>query len=443
MAKVYFPTREQVLAITNPLDRRVRKLEGFVRTFAQLKQIIDDKVAETGKTDEVKIAELKDELVGVEIPDRWANTGGTYYDNPMIVVNIGKFKGEDEELHIGAMLMRKYACSESIPFDAAETDEATETTVQDGVYYYGSSASSPAAATIVILNPDEYDPNRPYQYTSGMQCRHEGKVWQANKNTSGAWNASAWNDTGVLALNVGDALPSSYTKIYRNSIYDPTRSIIQYGYNNWRVSTYRQYLNSFADKSTVQDEQWWQQDYEWTNRVGNKPPSNAGTIRGYKQGCSGWNGWETGTPKVPKAFIEGLLKYVKPVYITTMKNYITDGATSGYLDSDHYETLDTFFLPSGADMYGDVNLTGTPKAGVESELSPYFKAATGLGAPGNSQNAGRIRYAETNKSVGTYVRLRSAGRGYSYYAWISSGTGSVSYYNAHTAYASVPACVIY
>lgn len=431
MAKVYFPTREQVLAITNPLDRRVRKLEGFVRTFAQLKQIIDDKVDETGKTDEEKIAELKDDLVGVEIPDRWANTGGTYYDNPMIVVNIGKFKGGDDgELHIGAMLMRKYACAETIVFDAAETEVATETTVQAGVYYYGSTAASPAEATITILNPDEYDPNRPQSYTSGMQCRHEGKVWQANKTTSGAWNASAWNDTGVVALNEGDSLPGGYTKIYRNSIYDPTRNIIQYGYNNWRVSAYRQYLNSDVAKGTS----WWDKDYEWVgSRVGNVAPTNATTVRGYKCGCSGFDA----------SHPEGLLKYVKPVYIKTWKNYITDGATSGYRADDVYETLDTFFLPSGADMYGDINLTGTPKAGVESELSPYFKAATGLGAPGNSQNAGRISYNETNKSSAVAVRLRSTYRGTSCYVWSVYVHGNVGSSYASYAYAGRAACVIY
>ena len=443
MAKVYFPTREQVLAITDPLDRRVRKLEGFVRTFKQLRDYIREKVGDTDIDDEQRvseiIAELKDDLVGVEIPDRWTNTGGTVYEDPMIVVNIGKFKGgpdeesQDGEFHIGAMLMRKYACAETVVFDAAETDIATETTVQADVYYYGSTAASPAAATITILNPDEYNPNRPESYASGMQCRHEGKVWQANKTTSGAWNASAWNDTGVPALNVGNALPSGYTKIYRNSIYDPTRNIIQYGYNNWKFSAYRQYLNSTAEKTSVHADQWWQQDFEWTNRVGNTAPSNVGTVRGYKCGCTGFDA----------SHPEGILKYVKPVYIKTWKNYITDGATKDYRAEDVYETLDTFFLPSGADMYGDVNLTGTPKAGVESELSPYFKAATGLDAPGNKQNAGRIRFAEANKSVGTYVRLRSACRDFSNDAWYSLNTGYATYNSAYAAYASVPACVIY
>lgn len=402
MAKVYFPTREQVLAITNPLDRRVRKLEGFVRTFAQLKQIINEKVAETGKTDEVKIAELKDDLVGVEIPDRWANTGGTVYEDPMIVVNIGKFKGEDEELHIGAMLMRKYACAETVVFDAAETEETTDT-VADGVHFYYGLAegkTSPTAADLTYL----FD----------------------TKSEDGVRINTPWAE--------GTPLGGPFSKIYKNAIGDHTKNIIQYGYNNWKVSAYRQYLNSDVAKGTS----WWDKDFAWDvatfgHRVGNMAPSNATTLRGYKCGCTGFDA----------SHPEGLLKYVKPVYIKTWKNYVTDGATSGYRAEDVYETLDTFFLPSGADMYGDVNLTGTPKAGVESELSPYFKAATGLGAPGNSQNAGRIRYAETNKSVGTVVRLRSAYRGYSYNAWTSSITGSVSNSTANRAYASVPACVIY
>lgn len=362
-----------------------------IKTFEQLKAYIDAKVADTSFTDDAaRIAKMKSDLIGIEIPDTWANTGGTTYNDPMIIVNVGKWKGEDNAMHIGAMVMRKYTSAESVVFDMANQEVASETAAQEGVYYYGLALGETSVTAAKLT---------------------------------------------LLELNVGDSLPKSdYKTIYKNSVRDTSRNILQYGHNNWRDSAYRQWLNSFVAKGTS----WWTQKH-----VGQIIPSNAKTVRGYMQGCSGWNG--VNTDGTAKAYNNGLLKFAKPVYITTSPNYVSDGGNSADPSVGAYETLDLFFLPSGSEMFGSVNMTGTGDAMVsyEGDFSPYWKEATGFSAPNSTYSAARSIFAENGQSTAYNVRLRSAHRGYSYSVWYVYTSGNLNSYYANLAYAASPACVIY
>lgn len=362
-----------------------------INSFEQLKAYIDEKVADTSfASDEAKIAKMKSDLVGIEIEDTWANTGGTVYFDPMIIVNVGKWKGEDGEMHIGAMVMHKYATTETVAFDMANQEVASESTAQEGVYYYGLALGETTVTAAKLT---------------------------------------------LLDLAVGDALPKSeYKTIYKSAIRDTSRNILQYGHNNWRDSAYRQWLNSYVSKGTS----WWTKPY-----TGKVTPSNATTLRGYMQGCSGFNGLNAdGTPK---AYNNGILKFAKPVYITTSPNYICDGGNNPDPSVGAYETLDLFFLPSGAEMFGNVNTTGSGEAMVsyEGEFSPYWKEATGFIAPNTTYSAARSIFTENGQSSASTVRLRSAPRGNSYYVWYVVTSGGLSSSHAYNVYAAAPACVIY
>ena len=129
-------------------------------------------------------------------------------------------------------------------------------------------------------------------------------------------------------------------------------------------------------------------------------------------------------------FDEDFLAVINPVKIQVATNTVTDGGVTDVM-------YDRFFLPSIEEMYGSPQA-----AGIEGDYFPYWKTKTGLSAPNNAANNGRIITAIDNQSAAQYCRLRSAYRGYSYYAWFVVTSGQLNYYGAYYAYRCAPACVI-
>ena len=128
------------------------------------------------------------------------------YSFPFVVAHIGDVYDQNDALHKnGLWLMAMYAEPHEIPFDEAENtvvDLSTETTAQEGWYYWGHTAS-------------------PLTYTK-------------------------------LNLNPGDPISlGSYDSIRKCGINDV--NVLRYGYDRWSVSAYRQWLNSEAAKGA----NWW------------------------------------------------------------------------------------------------------------------------------------------------------------------------------------------
>lgn len=210
-------------------------------------------------------------------------------------------------------------------------------------------------------------------------------------------------------VTVGDTIPAGY---YVHQFGGSNgANIILFGYNRWSVSAYRQWLNSDAAKN----ENWWtkQHDFDVT-------PSTTYTNK---------PGWLFGFPDEWKQIF-------KRVKVQTAANTVTDGGVADV-------TYDKFFLPSLEQMYG------SPQAeGVEGDFWPYWKEATGLDAPSNGDSsypndARKIPNIQSGTKAAVYVRLRSAYRGSSYYVWLVSTGGYLSYGYAYYACRSQPACVIY
>lgn len=217
------------------------------------------------------------------------------------------------------------------------------------------------------------------------------------KNTDGSFT--------LQDVTYGDAIPSG-TTYYHSGIRDTTGNICRYGYNRWSHSAYRQILNSHAGKG-----EWWEPQHP-----GDVAPSGLNSTAGFLSG-----------------FEEDFLNVIGPVKVTTALNTVTDSALGATED-----TYDTMFLLSIEQMYGQPQLTG-----AEGEALKYWKEATGLSAPGNGSNVGRITYALENKTSAQTVRLRSAYRGYSYFAWYVNSAGNLHYNSATNAYRCAPACIIH
>lgn len=148
-------------------------------------------------------------------------TGNTpvEYSFPFVVAYIGDCYDENDVKHEnGLWLMAMYGEPQEIIFDEAENtvvDLTTETTAQEGWYYFGHITT-------------------PLSYTK-------------------------------LNLNTGDPIElGSYDSIRKCGINDV--NVLRYGYNRWSVSAYRQWLNSDVAKNTG----WWTSQH-----LGDVPPAAA------------------------------------------------------------------------------------------------------------------------------------------------------------------------
>ena len=276
----------------------------------------------------------------------------TDYEFPWVVAGFRDVEWEDGTIHPGMILQAKHCTIESVQFDAPEReacDPDTETAAEDGIYYFGKSGST---------------------YTA-------------------------------LELSAGDAIPySDYENIYKNDINNV--SVVQNGYNNYKMSAQRQWLNSSGGRG-----EWWTAQH-----IGDTAPNQLNSVRGFLNGLD-----------------SELIAVVNPVKIQVARNTVTDG---GGIDV----TYDKFFLPSIGEMYGAPQL-----AGAEGEYFEYWKQKTGLDAPTNNANNGRIITGLENGTAQN-CRLRSAYRGNVSNAWLVLTAGYLGSNSASYAYRCAPACVI-
>lgn len=184
---------------------------------------------------------------------------------------------------------------------------------------------------------------------------------------------------------------------------NPDANIQKYGYNRYRDSAMRQWLNSDADRN------------EWWNKTSDTDvaPAQLNQYKGFMAG-----------------FEEEFLSILGNVKIQVAANTVTDG---GEIDVMY----DKFYLPSLEEMCGVPQM-----AGVEGSAFEYWKQATGLEAPNNAANVGRIFYRLGSPTTAEVVRLRSAYRGNSYGVWGCLTTGYLYNGNAYNSSRCAPACTI-
>lgn len=161
-----------------------------------------------------------------------------------------------------------------------------------------------------------------------------------------------------------------------------------YGWNRWKTSALRQYLNSEAAKGA-----WWTAQDEW-----DVAPDQLKDKAGFLSGCSA-----------------DFLSALQVVKVTTFANTVNDG---GGEDT----TYDRVFIPSMEQMYCAPQIKG------EGTYLEYWKQRSGATAPlaqwGTYPNI--ITYAVENHTSPQNMRLRSAYRGYANSTWCVYSSGNVS-----------------
>lgn len=169
-----------------------------------------------------------------------------------------------------------------------------------------------------------------------------------------------------------------------------------YGWNRWKTSALRQYLNSDRPKG-----KWWTPQDDW-----DIAPDQLATKDGFLCGMS-----------------EDMLKAIKPIKVTTYANTVNDGGGADV-------TYDRVFLPSLEQM--NVN----PQISGEGTVHEYWikRSGTTKKLAQYSTYPRLIHYATENHTSPQNVRLRSATRGGACYVWGVYASGYVySYYYAWSA----------
>lgn len=177
---------------------------------------------------------------------------------------------------------------------------------------------------------------------------------------------------------------------------------VGYGDNRWYKSAYRQYLNSDAAAGG-----WWTPQDEWDMK-----PDQADTVPGFLAG-----------------FSDDFKNALTRTKVVTYVNTVTDGGSA-------VVTYDKIFLPSLQEIYCSPQVSG------EGTYWPYWKERTGAKSPQGLQNTYPLRITRdlAQRTVGRYVRLRSASRGGGSSAFCVGSSGNVNGWGAASAYRCAPAC---
>lgn len=178
-----------------------------------------------------------------------------------------------------------------------------------------------------------------------------------------------------------------------------------YGWNRWKTSALRQFLNS--DKGV---NQWWTAQDEW-----DIAPDQLTTKAGFLSGLS-----------------EELRSVLKPVKVVTYTNTVQDGGEADI-------TYDKVFLPSLEEMHINPQISG------EGVTWDYWLRASEQPTPLAQYGTypQMITYAIENKTSPQFVSTRSANRGFASSRWHVISSGYVySYSFASYALRFSPACVI-
>ena len=341
--------------------------------------------------------------VGTQLVNTYTAKDGKAYDCPWNVVKTDDIaEGETGTTAPAMVLQMHYASLEDIQFSAYQAFYVVPeaglvagtynvkmgldwgTNVKNGtVYQFTLAKNAPAGARLTgFYNAPDTAPTSWKVYVYKDQNKSE---------LLETCNVSA----GSAGINLGTFLAKPNGSL--NGLHP-----VGYGDNRWWKSAYRQYLNS--DKPA---KEWWTPQDEWDMK-----PDQADTMPGFLAG-----------------FSDDFKLALTRTKVVTYGNTVTD-------DGSAVVTYDKIFLPSLQEIYCSPQVSG------EGVYWPYWKERTGAKTPQGLWQTYPLRITRdlAQRTVGRYVRLRSAFRGHGYSAFTVYSSGYVRNWHAITASRCAPAC---
>ena len=354
--------------------------------------------------DLVKKGELLDVMkYGDEIVFDWEN-GSNTYEFPMHFCHLETVKDEnDNDVNVA-----DFECSYVLPidtvYDAAEAIYSSETDLPAGDYYFkivGDSWGNNTGKYVSFTLTETL--------TAGKQIRKKSGGYNvAIEDCTLGIFASGSDLTGtVLAFAVSTTQPETGINLGKTdgSADCNAWACVALGYNRWKYSAIRQYLN--ADTTAGN---WWAQQHKW-----DVMPAYANTA----------NGFLYGLPASVKARI-------KTTKIITARNTVYNSGDTPLGGFD--ETFDKVFLASLEQMYIEPQVEG------EGSVWEYYSWLNGTSTKwqrGQTYPA-LIMYDISNIKTARYRWLRSCSRGTATYAFNVTASGGVSSSIATSGYRSAP-----
>lgn len=343
--------------------------------------------------------------IGTQLVNTYTAKDGKAYDCPWNVVKTDDIaEGETGTTAPAMVLQMHYASLEDIQFSAYQAFYVVPeaglvagtynvkmgldwgTNVKNGtVYQFTLAKNAPAGARLTgFYNAPDTAPTSWKVYVYKDQNKSE---------LLETCNVSA----GSAGINLGTFLAKPNGSL--NGLHP-----VGYGDNRWWKSAYRQYLNS--DKPA---KEWWTPQDEWDMK-----PDQADTVPGFLAG-----------------FSDDFKLALTRTKVVTYGNTVTD-------DGSAVVTYDKIFLPSLQEIYCSPQVSG------EGVYWPYWKERTGAKTPQGLWQTYPLRITRdlAQRTVGRFVRLRSAGRGDGYGAFGVGSSGNVNNWGAVYAYRCAPVCKI-
>lgn len=340
---------------------------------------------------------------GTQLVNTYTGKDGKSYDCPWDVVKADDIaEGETGTTAPAMVLQMHYASLEDIQFSAYQAFYVVQesglaagtynvkmgldwgTNVKNGTtYQFILTKNAPAGARLTgFYNAPDTAPTNWKVYVYKDQNKSE---------LLETCNVSA----GSAGMNLGTFLAKPNGNL--NGLHP-----VGYGDNRWWKSAYRQYLNS-----DLPAKQWWQPQDEWDMK-----PDQADTVPGFLAG-----------------FSDDFKNALTRTKVVTYGAAVTD-------DGSAVVTYDKIFLPSLQEIYCSPQVSG------EGTYWPYWKERTGAKTPQALWQTYPLRITRdlAQRTVGRYVRLRSADRISCYATFGVSSSGIVSTLGAVYAHRCAPAC---
>lgn len=327
--------------------------------------------------------------IGTQLIEKWTDTADSKeYDMPWQVNHFEDMTLEDGEVVPGMWLQTHYTLPFGIQFSHQRAFLACPDGLSAGTYNFdfakawGDNVKQGINYQFTLTKPVEKGGRLAGCYGAPDQVPSNWKVYSYGKDGI-TLNETVNVTVGSGGTNLG-TIPYDSRSGNLNSVQE-----LAYGWNRWKTSALRQWLNSSKPKG-----QWWTPQDQWDicpDQLASK------------------DGFLCGMP-------EEMLNCLKKVKVVTYANTVNDEGAEDI-------TYDYVTLPSLSQMFIK------PQTSGEGDVHTYWKRRSGRTTPCEwfTDYPNMVEYSVANKASHQYVRLRSAGRHVAYGTWGVGTSGGVNY----------------
>lgn len=326
--------------------------------------------------------------IGTQLIEKWTDTADSKeYDMPWQVNHFEDVTLEDGEVVPGMWLQTHYTLPFGIQFSHQRAFLACPDGLSAGTYNFdfakawGNNVKPGINYQFTLTNPVERGGRLAGCYGAPDQAPSSWKVYSYGKD------GITLNETVNVTVGSGGTNLGTISHDSRSGNLNSVQEMA-YGWNRWKTSALRQYLNSSKPKG-----QWWTPQDKWDicpDQLASK------------------DGFLCGMP-------DEMINCLKKVKVVTYANTVNDEGAEDI-------TYDYVTLPSLSQMFIK------PQTSGEGDVHTYWKRRSGRTTPCKwwTDYPNMVEYSISNKTSPQNVCLRSASQGYACIAWIVYASGNVN-----------------